>query len=321
MYESQCKGCDPGQYCPNYGMIAPQGNCSARYYCSANATVAVPTDGTTGNVCPANYYCPIGSGSPVPCEPGTYTQTTLNEVCLPCTAGYYCSSGAAPISCPAGFYCPEGTGLVWQSCPAGTFSSATGLSNVTQCTQCTGGFYCDTQNLTAVSGPCDAGYFCRSGSDSQQPSGLLVGDAGPCPAGSYCLQQTSEPTPCPSGSFNNQTKLTLESQCQDCSPGYYCETPGLTVPTGQCNAGFYCILSSNASSPSTTDATGGPCPAGSYCPTGSSLPIPCAAGKYTDNEQQSSCLTCPAGYYCEVGSPNITECPTGIVFTDSLHIW
>lgn len=67
---------------------------------------------------------------------------------------------------------------MWQSCPAGTFSPNTGLANVTQCITCTGGFYCGLDNLTAESGPCDAGYFCRSGSDSQQPPGSGQGDAG-----------------------------------------------------------------------------------------------------------------------------------------------
>ena len=54
--------------------------------------------------------------------------------------------------CPEGFYCPEGTGHVWQSCPLGTFSNQTGLSNETQCTQCTFGFYCDQLNATSESG-------------------------------------------------------------------------------------------------------------------------------------------------------------------------
>lgn len=60
-------------------------------------------------------------------------------------------------ACPAGFYCPESTGYVWQSCPAGTFSSMTGLANVTQCTQCTSGYYCDVENATSEAGELSLG--------------------------------------------------------------------------------------------------------------------------------------------------------------------
>ena len=69
-----------------------------------------------------------------------------------------------------------------------------------------GGFYCDRLNDTAVTGPCDAGYYCRSGSDTATPTyGISKGDAGICPAGYFCAEQTAEPEPCPAGTFNNVT--------------------------------------------------------------------------------------------------------------------
>ena len=109
--ESECTPCEPGQYCPGYGNVIPAGNCSARYYCASAAATAAPTDGSTGDVCPVGYYCPSGSGQAIPCEPGTYTDTTLNEVCLQCTPGNYCITGTNPEACPAGYYCPEGQRL------------------------------------------------------------------------------------------------------------------------------------------------------------------------------------------------------------------
>lgn len=311
-FESQCKGCEPGYYCASYGLQSTEGNCSARYYCSGNASVSSPTDGSTGNKCPVGHYCPEGTSNPIPCVPGTFTDTELNDVCLQCTPGYYCTQGSSPDPCPAGFYCPEGTGHVWQSCPPGTFSSATGLENMTQCTQCTGGYYCSGYNLTSETGQCDAGYYCRSGSDSNQPNGATsTGDAGPCPVGHYCTAQTQEPTDCPAGTFNNGTMLMSVTECQSCLPGYYCDLPGLVYPTGVCNPGFYCAGGSNTSSPPTTDTTGGPCPAGTYCLAGSSKAEDCPAGTYNPVEQQSNCTTCPAGYYCTAGSTNTTLCPQG----------
>ena len=90
---------------------------------------------------------------------------------------------------------------VWQSCPPGTFSVASGLWDVDNCTQCTGGSYCSQPNATAVTGQCDAGYYCTLGSDTNQPDVNATGTAGPCPTGHYCGINTVTPTPCPAGKF------------------------------------------------------------------------------------------------------------------------
>lgn len=159
--KNQCQGCDPGQYCPSPGLNDTYANCTAGYYCSGNATSPAPTDGVTGNVCLIGHYCPSGTGTPVPCPYGTYTNTTQNAQCHICPAGFFCTDGVTPMPCPAGFYCPENTGFNWKPCLPGTFSADVGLSNVSQCKECTGGYYCDHHNLTTPSGACQAGYYCR----------------------------------------------------------------------------------------------------------------------------------------------------------------
>ncbi|XP_030833488.1 proprotein convertase subtilisin/kexin type 5 isoform X2 [Strongylocentrotus purpuratus] len=216
----ECLGCDPGEYCPLYGLNATADDCDARFYCAGNATSASPTDGDTGDECPLGHYCPAGSPQPIQCEPGLYTDTTQNEACLQCTPGHYCITGSNPEDCPASFYCPEGTGHVWESCPLGSFSSSTGLANETQCTQCTAGHYCDMVNVTTVADDCDAGFYCsRSGSDARQPSESSRGYAGVCPEGYYCIQGTGEPEPCPASTFNNATGIASLEECQDCLEG------------------------------------------------------------------------------------------------------
>ena len=102
-----------------------------------------------------------------------------------------------------------------------------------------------------------------------------------------------------------------EAECQDCLPGYHCDVPGLAYPSGLCEAGYYCTGGSNSSNPTSTTATGGPCPAGSFCVIGSSQPQLCPAGTYSSLTQQSNCTVCPAGYHCTQGSSAITDCPTG----------
>ena len=52
---------------------------------------------------------------------------------------------------PAGFYCPGGSASAI-ACPAGTFGAASGLTAVSECTNCTAGSYCETPGLLAVEG-------------------------------------------------------------------------------------------------------------------------------------------------------------------------
>ena len=114
-----------------------------------------------------------------------------------------------------------------------------------------------------------------------------------------------------SGTFNNVTGLIAESQCQSCIPGSYCDSPGLDSPVGLCDAGYYCLGGSNASNPVVDSDIGGPCPTGTYCPTGTAIAMDCAPGMYNPTPLQPACLDCPEGYYCEARASSITACPKG----------
>lgn len=82
-----------------------------------------------------------------------------------CTAGYFCTlsaSNSTPTDgttgdiCPAGRYCETGS-ITGQGCPVGTFSNTQGLTNSSECTQCTPGYYCGTIGLTTETGLCSSG--------------------------------------------------------------------------------------------------------------------------------------------------------------------
>ena len=57
--------------------------------------------------------------------------------------------------------------------------------------------------------------------------------------GHFCPNGTrhSSEHPCPKGTFNNMTGLEQEAECLPCLPGQFCGTPGLSKPTGECQAG------------------------------------------------------------------------------------
>ncbi|XP_055369802.1 uncharacterized protein si:ch211-286b4.4 [Betta splendens] len=310
-----CKPCLGGFYCGSAGLTEPSGPCSGGYYCTGGAVTSTPTDGLTGGPCPEGSYCPEGTAQPVPCDPGTYVAVTLATQCDPCVSGWYCVSGSLYL-CPAGFYCPEGTGYDLRSCPEGTYGPDPGYWSVAQCRQCDGGHYCASRNGTAVTGPCQEGYYCSHGNTSPQPvSQAAAGEGGPCPAGYYCPLATVHPLPCPRGTFSNLTKRVSQEDCQPCLPGYYCAAVGSSEPSGKCWEGFFCSGRADRPDPPFTDVRGGPCPKGYYCSEGSAAPRPCPPGTVGAEDGRASCNSCPRGFYCPGHSNGSLlgsyECPVG----------
>lgn len=57
-----------------------------------------------------------------------------------------------------------------EPCPVGTYGNTTGVRQISDCTDCTPGYYCDQRGLTNPSGLCDPGYYCLDGSYTSAPS-------------------------------------------------------------------------------------------------------------------------------------------------------
>ena len=121
---------------------------------------------------------------------------------------------------------------------------------------------------------CPAGYFCTIASTAYKPN--------VCPAGYYCPAGTT---------FNNQNPCNIgyyqpytgQFECVPCDLGMYCGTTALTVPTGKCAAGYYCLGGSTSAQPILA-SMGGICPKGYYCPAGSAFPRPCTPGSYCSSQ-------------------------------------
>ena len=94
--------------------------------------------------------------------------------------------------------------------------------------------------------------------------------------------------PCPIGSYCTGTDLV-----QPCPAGVYGATVGLSTAacSGVCHQGYFCPEGS-------TSATPVICPIGSYCPTGSAIPILCSSGTYSPSVgRYRTCALCPLGTF------------------------
>ena len=168
----------------------------------------------------------------------------------------YCPQGSvAPLPCPAGQFAASGQALCSASCVAGTYTNTS--SAVLSCVTCLGGYSCAGGSAAPV--VCSAGTYCVAGTTSGaepcaagtfNPSSLQTACQN-CTAGAYCLRGSLVVSLCPIGTFNEFPGKALLSDCKTC--------PTINV-TGSAT---YCAPGSSVS---TT-----PCPAGSYCPSTSSL--------------------------------------------------
>ena len=312
--EDSCVACPAGQYCASTGSGITY--CDGGYICTGGAIIPNPNDDITGYICPEGHYCPSGALSEIQCNNGTYNPDVGQDECYECIERYYCPDHGMTnyTDCPMGYYCPSGSNEPLP-CPAGTFSQNTNLKSADECTACTVGKYCNGFNLTEVSGDVSAGYFCEFGCATALPDETDAGtilmssrglspNNGPCPAGYYCDLGTTNPSPCPIGTFSSNTGLTNSTECVPCTAGSYCSTSGLDAVTGPCKAGYYCPTGSSSNVENI-------CPVGYHCPSGSSEPQLCDPGSYSLENGLSSCNPCPAGYYCNGNTTNPIPCPIG----------
>ncbi|KAF6036715.1 hypothetical protein EB796_004987 [Bugula neritina] len=296
---SDCFLCDGGEYCAAFNMTSTSGNCTRGFYCTGAETV------DNANRCPIGYYCPERTTTPILCPSGTYQDEEEKWSCKECPLGYYCdnSLGVVEINdtilCPPGSFCPAGTTYSTEFlCPRGTFSNATGLSDDTQCSPCSPGYYCGVAGSTSPTALCDPGYYCQENATTSTPNQGAEADV--CPQGYFCPVGTSVPEPCVPGTYGDAAGLSNVSQCTPCTAGQFCEQYQLSAPEGDCTAGFYCPEGSDL-------RTKLVCPVGHYCLSGSVIPSPCPPSTYNPSEglNTTDCLSCTPGYYC--GEPGLND--------------
>ena len=248
--------------------------------CEAGYTCDAATAELLGELrCPVGFFCPHGTayGGEQPCPAGSFSEATGLEAadeCEPCPAGAYCAYPGASTptgACAEGYFCPEGsTSSQAFACEVGAFCPPGSAAP----TPCQPSQFCGNAGLGEPGGACEPGYYCKKGAPSATPPTVLSADAdhGLCPEGSYCPAGTSEPQPCPAGTFSDALGAYSLDDCKECLAGKYCGTAGLTEPTGDCAGGYYC--SGGAATPKPDDGlTGDACPIGRFCAAGTAIPL------------------------------------------------
>jgi hypothetical protein len=194
-----------------------------------------------------------------------------------CAPGYLCLEEAdshtpdiedKAYPCPLGYYCSEGTSSP-VLCPLGTFTNTTAAKQLSECTICQPGKYCNY--------------------DSRIPQG--------CPRGYFCPIASQEPTSCPKGTFQPSYNQSGIDDCQMCLGGYFCNITGLGNvfnygDTYKCPFGHYC--------PSGTSTRPIACLAGTFIDEGA-IDASQSADAFSANTL-NDCNYCPEHYYCERGT-------------------
>ena len=320
---SFCSPCPPGMFCMGTSNQVPDDVCHDGYFCISESFAVTPRDAVTA----PGAISQAGAWNYTLCPPGKYNDEYAQSLCKGCPEGTYCPDFGLtwPLDCPQGYFCPANSTEDIPPCPRGTYGASPSLSQESECTVCPAGSFCSDPNLTAVSGLCNAGFFCPQGSVDPYGRDALCPDhvtnrSNECPPGFFCPVGSSEGTPCPLGSYSNITRAGSIDDCILCDVGYYCDAENLTAPAGECDPGFYCLR--NVSTPMPTEGvvgaegslqTGGDlCPAGKYCPRGTFSPIPCPEGTFSNETglHSANCSLCAEGFYCDEGSPG-TICPEG----------
>lgn len=203
--------------------------------------------------------------------------------------------------CLPGYYCPQGsTSAKASACPAGTYRALSGGKDGAACAACQSGKYCPSRGMS---------------------EGLT------CPQGYYCPVGTTDPEPCPIGTYGSKAGLKDSRECTDCPAGKFCWKQGLTSASQSedCAERYYCRGGSSTPRP-TDGVTGEVCPKGSYCPAATPAPVSCGAGYFNrflgGANKNDDCQKCWAGYYCAetTGGDPTGKCPAGAVCPEGTGI-
>ena len=233
-----------------------------------------------------------GASSCMNCKEGT--STSSNGTNLNGTKGTPCtSSDGKCVPCSPGYYADVKGLATCKECPEGKVSAAGGA---TGCTGCGKGKYAPNKHMSQCN---DVGTgYCATGSANTGRSGCTSStNSGSYPGVAVCNKETCGAISCNGGYILSGTSCSkcgkgtftsggTATQCTSCNGGYCQPNAGQTSCTTPCTS-----TSVKSCSKTTCAPTGcNPGYGGSNCSV-------CNSGKYSKNGSLSGCDTCSAGQY------------------------
>jgi hypothetical protein len=158
---------------------------------------------------------------------GTYQPSTGQATCETCPVGFYCdaSDPTTASSCPKGYYCPSGTEHSNENpCPPGTYRAFTKGEQLSDCTNCDDGYFCQHSGQTSQSTKVLERYH-NNGVDAQVLPSYIAGENPTpylCPQTMYCVEGTHQAPSCINGYWTAWLGAGSENDCITCPRGRWC---------------------------------------------------------------------------------------------------
>ena len=195
-------------------------------------------------------------------------------------------------------YCHSGADY---SCPLGFKRAGTNKNTMGDCVACVDGEFCGKKDQMTATTPCTDGFMCLGQTEDAnsfpaQPGTIIASNTAPqtesgCTSNSFCPGGQNAVNTCPAGYANTLASDGLE------------------------NFSAAACMPHDAGTVESTPGNSGACPAGEYCPQGSSTALKCPTGTYRSSngaESIDDCTACPAGSFCDEGSTSSTgNCAAG----------
>ena len=292
----------------------PLSGCAPGYYARYQSPDALALVPAVVCILCAQPPCPAGQMA-LPCQNGQTSATC--GACSPLSVGQvFSGSSGCAIACSAGFNAYAGS--LCMACSAGYYTAAT--NTALACTACAHGTYAAGAGSTGC-------IFCGAG---QYAPDTVAGVGGasvclPCPAGSYSgVGGVSVCTTCPAGQYAAAAAATACTACTPDTP--LSNTMACSAPVTQADcaaAGGFAFVAGACVG----------CPAGTYCPAGSTAmthcpvsaaPAPrlsaavgaCSASAWAPARGSGIPTPCPANTstYSKTGAADIAWCYAGVGF-------
>jgi hypothetical protein len=291
----ECRRCPAGQKCPNSRMYEGI-PCKSGFICQLDVCELYPVE--ISEVKPLNpndertCYGEMFYEMSVDCN--VYDKTACNEPdMLPCK--WMAQVGKC-----------EHVSLCW-TCNAACSQCAPAFSG--EQIQCLKGHYCEEGTNTILPGQgVDPGHkpgysgSARNVQHNPGRDGFAFKGPMPCPNGTFCLP----------GVFTNEYNGEKQGEAgwpQLCTPGYFCQ-PGV----GLCRVEAINPITNEIYTQygCSTQKGSGLCPAGTFCPRGSTDPTPAIPGTHVPRAGASTPVDCPTGRFSMSTGAEICEtCPAG----------